>query len=213
MSASESHVTELLTDLQAGNDEAADRLFEVLYDELRRLARGKRKRWKGDPSLQTTALVHEAYLKLIGDTNRTWENRSHFFAVAARAIRQILLNEARRRQAQKRGGNAPDLSLENLQEILDPAGDEAADRDVTTAEEARLLVQLDEALDRFANEYPRAARGVECRFFGGMTIEETAEALDVSASTVSRDWTLAKAWLYREIKRMRGGDVKWDLES
>jgi RNA polymerase sigma factor (TIGR02999 family) len=144
---------------------------------------------------------------------RSWENRSHFFAVAARAIRQILVNRARRKRAQKRGGDAPVLSLEGLRETIGPEADEAADRTVTTAEEAQLLVLLDEALDRFAEEYPRAARGVECRFFGGMTIEETAEALDVSASTISRDWNLAKAWLYREMKRLRGGDPDADPDS
>ena len=207
MSASKHRVTELLADLQAGDGEAAEPLFEAVYDELRRLARGKREQWKGDPSLQTTALVHEAYVKLVGDKERSWENRSHFFAVAARAIRQILVNKARRKRAQKRGGDAPVLSLQELRATMGPEADAEADCTVTTAEEAQLLVLLDEALGRFAEEYPRAARGVECRFFGGMTIEETAEALGVSASTISRDWNLAKAWLYREMKRLRGGDV------
>jgi RNA polymerase sigma factor (TIGR02999 family) len=213
MSASKHRITELLADLQAGDDEAAEPLFEAVYDELRRLARGKRRQWKGDPSLQTTALAHEAYVKLVGDEDRSWENRSHFFAVAARAIRQILVNKARRKRAQKRGGDAPVLSLKELRETVGPEADEAADRTVTTAEEAQLLVLLDEALGRFAEEYPRAARGVECRFFGGMTIEETAEALDVSNSTVSRDWTLAKAWLYREMKRLRGEDAGPEPDS
>ena len=213
MSASKHRVTELLADLQAGDGEAAEPLFEAVYDELRRLARGKREQWKGDPSLQTTALAHEAYVKLVGDEERSWKNRSHFFAVAARALRQILVNRARRKRAQKRGGEAPVLSLEELRETVGPEADAAADRTVTTAEEAQLLVLLDEALSRFADEYPRAARGVECRFFGGMTIEETAEALDVSASTVSRDWNLAKAWLYREMKRLRGGDPDADPDS
>ena len=207
MSVSKHRVTELLADLQAGNGEAAEPLFEAVYDELRRLARGKRREWTADPSLRTTALAHEAYVKLVGDEERSWENWSHFFAVAARALRQILVNRARRKRAQKRGGDAPILSLEALRETVEAEGDEAADRTVTTAEEAQLLVLLDEALGRFAEEYPRAARGVECRFFGGMTIEETAEALGVSASTISRDWNLAKAWLYREMKRLRGGDV------
>jgi RNA polymerase sigma factor (TIGR02999 family) len=213
MSASKRRVTELLADLQAGDGEAAEPLFEAVYDELRRLARGKREQWKGDPSLQTTALAHEAYVKLVDGEERSWENRSHFFAVAARAIRQILVNRARRKRAQKRGGEAPVLSLEALRETVGPEADAAADRTVSTAEEAQLLVLLDEALGRFADEYPRAARGVECRFFGGMTIEETAEALDVSSSTISRDWTLAKAWLYREMKRLRGGDPDTEPDS
>jgi RNA polymerase sigma factor (TIGR02999 family) len=213
MSVSKHRVTELLADLQAGDGEAAEPLFEAVYDELRRLARGKREQWKGDPSLQTTALAHEAYVKLVGDEERSWENRSHFFAVAAQALRQILVNRARRKHAQKRGGEAPVLSLEELRETVNPEADEAADHKVTTAEEAQLLVLLDEALGRFADEYPRAARGVECRFFGGMTIEETAEALGVSASTISRDWSLAKAWLYREMKRMRGGEPDTEPDS
>jgi RNA polymerase sigma factor (TIGR02999 family) len=213
MSVSKHRVTELLADLQAGDGEAAEPLFEAVYDELRRLARGKREQWKGDPSLQTTALAHEAYVKLVGDEERSWENRSHFFAVAAQALRQILVNRARRKHAQKRGGEAPVLSLEELRETVNPEADEAADHKVTTAEEAKLLVLLDEALGRFADEYPRAARGVECRFFGGMTIEETAEALGVSASTISRDWSLAKAWLYREMKRMRGGEPDTEPDS
>jgi RNA polymerase sigma factor (TIGR02999 family) len=213
MSVSKHRVTELLADLQAGDGEAVEPLFEAVYDELRRLARGKREQWKGDPSLQTTALAHEAYVKLVGDEERSWENRSHFFAVAAQALRQILVNRARRKHAQKRGGEAPVLSLEELRETVNPEADEAADHKVTTAEEAQLLVLLDEALGRFADEYPRAARGVECRFFGGMTIEETAEALGVSASTISRDWSLAKAWLYREMKRMRGGEPDTEPDS
>ena len=217
MSDSTPRVTELLADLQGGNGEAAEPLFEAVYDELRRLARKKRRRWKGDPSLRTTALAHEAYVKLVGDGERSWESRSHFFAVAAQALRQILVTRARRKGAQKRGGGAPVLSLEKLRERVGPeaeeAADAAADRAVTTAEEAQLLVLLDEALDRFAEEYPRAARGVECRFFGGMTIQETAEALGVSTSTVSRDWNLAKAWLYREIKRLRGGETGAEKET
>ena len=213
MSASKHRVTELLADLQAGDGEAAEPLFEAVYDELRRLARGKRREWTADPSLQTTALVHEAYVKLVGDEERSWENRSHFFAVAARAIRQILVNKARRKRAQKRGGDAPVLSLQELRATMGPEADAEADCTVTTAEEAQLLVLLDEALDRFAEEYPRAARGVECRFFGGMTIEETAEALDVSASTISRDWNLAKAWLYREMQRLGGENVDSEPDS
>jgi len=193
-------ITRLLADLREGNDAAADDLFEHVYTELRRRARGQRKRWKGDPSLQTTALAHEAYLKLVGPEEQSWKNRSHFFAVAATAMRQILLNEARQKRAQKRGGDAPVLSLEELREELG--------RDVALTEErAEVLVILEEALGRLEEERPRAARVVECRFFGGMTIEETAEALGVSGSTVSRDWKTAKTWLYREMKRIRGEEA------
>jgi RNA polymerase sigma factor (TIGR02999 family) len=198
--ASRSDVTQLLGRLREGKGEAEEALFEEVYPELRRRARGQRKRWKGDPSLQTTALAHEAYLDLVGPEERSWENRSHFFAVAAQAMRHILMKEARQKRAQKRGGEAPTLSLEALREDLG--------RDVALTEErAEVLVVLEEALGLLEDERPRAARVVECRFFGGMTIEETAEALDVSGSTVSRDWKMAKTWLYREMKRICGEET------
>ena len=194
-------VTQLLDDLREGKDEVLDDLFDRVYTELRQRARGQRRRWKGDPSLRTTALANEAYLKLVDQKKRSWENRSHFFAVAAKAMRHILINEAKRKRAEKRGGNAPKLSLEKLTEELG--------RDVATGEQrAEVLVALDEALEQFEAEHPRAARVVECRFFGGMTIEETAEALGVSGSTVSRDWTLAQAWLYRAMRRMLEGPAE-----
>lgn len=189
-------VTQLLARLGEGGTEVRDDLFEHLYAEMRRRARRQRDRWKGDPVLQTTALAHEAYLKLVDQGEQSWTSQSHFFAVAAQAMRQILINEAERRRAQKRGGDAEPRSLEALREALGS--------DVATAEEkAEAVVTLDAALGRFEEERPRAARTVECRFFAGMTIEETAEALEVSPSTVSRDWDLAQAWLYREMKRIR----------
>ncbi len=192
-------VTQLLVELREGKDEVLDDLFDRVYTELRQRARGQRRRWKGDPSLQTTALAHEAYLKLVNQQKQSWKNRSHFFAVAAKAMRHILINEAKRQRAEKRGGDAPVLSLDELRA--------ATGREVVSAEErAEVIVVLDEALEQFAAEHPRAARVVECRFFGGMTIEETAEALGVSGSTVSRDWTLAQAWLYRAMKRILAGN-------
>lgn len=202
----EPDVTQLLAALRAGDEAAEAELLEEVHAELRRLAQGQRRRWRGDPSLRTTALAHEAYLKLVDREEQSWEDRSHFFAVAATAMRQILLNEARRRRAQKRGGQAPTLSLEALRESLgreEPAGERQADDALLSAEEAELLVLLGEALGRFDEEHPRAARVVECRFFGGMTIAETAEALGVSDATVSRDWNQARAWLYREMKKVR----------
>ena len=205
-SFSASNVTELLADLRKGERAVEEDLLAEVHAELRRLARGQRRRWRGDPSLRTTALAHEAYLRLVDREEQSWENRSHFFAVAATAMRQILLNEARRKRAEKRGGDAPLLSLEKLRELIgqrDPADERRADDALLSAEEAEFLVLLGEAMDRFDEEHPRAARGVECRFFGGMTIEETAEGLDVSEATVSRDWNQAKAWLYREMKNMR----------
>ena len=190
--------TALPLDVQEGNDEAESALYDKVYTELRQRAQGQRKRWKGDPSLQTTALAHEAYLKLVGQDEQSWKSRSHFFAVASRAMRHILINRARRRRADKRGGDASVLSLEALRSVFGEARVAAEERD-------EMLVVLDAALSRFEEEYPRAARVVECRFFGGMTIEETAEALGISGSTVSRDWKLAQGWLYREMKRIRGG--------
>lgn len=196
-------VTQLLVDLREGNDEVLDDLFDRVYTELRQRARGQRRRWKGDPSLQTTALANEAYLKLVNQEKQSWENRSHFFAVAAQAMRHILINEAKRKRAKKRGGDVPKLSLERLKEELS--------RDVAAGEQrAEVLIALDEALHQFEAEHPRAGRAVECRFFGGMTIDETAEALGVSGSTVSRDWNLAQAWLYRAMKRMLEGPAPED---
>lgn len=188
-------VTELLVAWRAGDKAAFDRLFAEVHDTLRRCAHGQRRRWRGPPSLRTTALVNEAYLRLVDRGDQSWSNRAHFFAVAARAMRYILLDWARRARAQKRGGDAPTLSLDALRETLGRAV-------VVTEEVADALLVLDEALDRLQAVHPRAAQGVECRFFVGLSIEETAEALGVSASTVSRDWLVAQGWLYREMQRL-----------
>lgn len=207
MGSLNSDTTRLLAGVRRGEAEATGELLEEVHAELCRLARRQRSRWKGDPSMRTTALAHEAYLKLVGPADRSWENRSHFMAVAATAMRQILINDAKRRRAEKRGGGeGPTLSLEELRDKLgrEMEADTARADEAVTEREAELLVMLNEALDRFEEEHSRAARGVECRFFGGMTIEETAEALGVSPSTVNRDWRQAKAWLYREMERMRG---------
>jgi RNA polymerase sigma factor (TIGR02999 family) len=195
---SQDGVTELLVAWRDGEDAAFDRLFEQVYDTLRRCAHQQRRRWRGTPSLQTTALVNEAYLRLVDCNEQSWSSRSHFFAVAARAMRYILLDWARRKCAQKRGGPTPPLSLDALRETL---GREVA----VTEETAEALLVLDAALDQLQAAHPRAARGVECRFFVGMSIEETAEALGVSASTVSRDWLIAQGWLYREMTHLLDG--------
>lgn len=205
-SSTQDTVTELLVDLRSGDDEVAGDLFEEVYAELRQRARGQRKQWKGEPGLRTTALAHEAYLKLVRQEEQSWESRSHFFAVASRAMRHILVDRARKKRAQKRGGDADILSLEALRESLE--------REQATVEErSEMLVVLDAALSEFEEEHSRAARVVECRFFGGMTIEETAEALGISGSTVSRDWTLAQAWLYREMKSIHGGEGRSNADS
>lgn len=199
-------VTALLVEVRAGKRAALDDLFEHVYAELRQRAQGQRRRWQGDPSLQTTALINEAYLKLVEQGEQSWTSRSHFFAVAAQAMRYILINWARAKRAQKRGGGAPKLSLEALRESLG--------REVAAAEEAaEALVVLGEALERFEQKHPRAARGVECRFFGGLSIAETAEALGVSEATVSRDWSLAQGWLYREMKRILEGGAQGEDET
>lgn len=191
-------VTQLLVASRNGEQPAHDALFERVYTELRQRAKWERRRWRGTPTLNTTALVNEAYLKLVNQEHQSWDNRSHFFAVAAKAMRHILINYARHKSAQKRGGDAPKLSLEQLRESL---GREVA----MTEERAEALVVLDEALEHLEEEHARASRVVECRFFGGMTIGETAEVLDISTATVSRDWNVAQAWLYRMMKRMMEG--------
>ncbi|MEF8797248.1 MAG: ECF-type sigma factor [Salinivenus sp.] len=194
-------------DASAGRNLREGPLYEKIHDELRRRAHRERRRWKGDPSLRTTALAHEAYLKLVAVGERSWEERSHFLAVAATAMRHILIDHARHKTAQKRGGDEAPLSLEELRDTL---GREVA----INEENAEAFVLLDEALDRLDEEHPRAARVVECRFFSGMSIEETAEALDVSTATVSRDWKQARAWLYREMERIRsGGQAPGDAQG
>lgn len=194
MHPTQQSVSRLLSTLQEGNEAALNELFERVYDELHQRAHQQRRRWQGNYTLNTTALVHEAYLKLVDREEHSWENRAHFFAVAAKAMRHILINYARDQQAQKRGGEAPKLSLEGFRDMLGRAV-------AMNEERAEMLVMLDEALEQLEKDHPRASQVVECRFFGGMTIEETAEAVGISTATVSRDWTLAQAWLYREIRR------------
>jgi RNA polymerase sigma factor (TIGR02999 family) len=191
-------VNELLGEVQSGSEDAAGKFFKRVYSELRDCAQRQRRRWTGEPSLRTTALMNEAYLKLVSAEEQSWKSRSHFFAVAAQAMRHILIDQARRKSREKRGGEVRTLSLETLKERLG--------REVAMSEaDAEAFVVLNAALERLEAEHPRAARGVECRFFGGMTIEETAEALGVSERTVSRDWTQARMWLYREMERIRDG--------
>lgn len=193
-------VTRLLENLQKGEGAVQEELFEHVYAQLHRQARVQRRRWKGDPSFQTTALVNEAYLKLVDGGHRTWSSRSHFFGVAAKAMRHILINHARRQRAEKRGGDAPKLSLDQLRSSFGRAVAAADQR-------AEVLLVLDEALKRLEKVHGRASQVVECRYFVGMTIEETAEALTVSPATISRDWALARAWLYREMQRVQGSDA------
>jgi RNA polymerase sigma factor (TIGR02999 family) len=189
-------VTRLLGEVQRGNRAVLGELFALVYEELHARAHQQRARWHGDYTLNTTALVHEAYLKLVDQSQAQWEGRSHFLGVAAKAMRHILIDYARRRRAEKRGGDVQKLSLDEMKVGTDDL--------VLTQERAEALVVLDEALKRLEQESEREARVVECRFFGGMTVEETAAALGVSARTVKRDWAMAQAWLHREMQKDLG---------
>jgi RNA polymerase sigma factor (TIGR02999 family) len=180
-------VTQLLVNWSNGDKEALEDLTPLVYAELRRLANRYLRRERPDHTLQSTALVHEAYLRLIDSNNVQWQNRAHFFAVSAQLIRHILIDHARARQAEKRGSGGLKLSL-----------DEAI---ATPGEKDMDLVALDDALKDLAKIDPEQSRIVELRFFAGLSIEETAEVVGVSPATVKREWTTAKAWLAREISR------------
>lgn len=187
-------ITQLLDELRSGNQTVIDELFARVYEELQQRAHQQRQHWRGDYTLNTTALVHEAYLKLVDQEAGSWENRAHFFSVAAKAMRHILINYARDKSRKKRGGSQPEFSLEEMREMLER-------EPVLSEERAEALVVLDEALERLEQVSDRQSRIVECRFFGGMTIKETAAVLDISTATVSRGWALARTWLYREMKQ------------
>lgn len=187
-------VTQLLEAYRDGNEHAFEALFPLVYDELHALAHRKRQDWQSDHTLNTTALVHEAYLKLADQSHLDVENRNHFFAVVAKIMRHILIDYARRQQAQKRGGNVQKLSLEEEKGRLDKwltMSNEQADK----------VVAVGEALKKLENVNARWSQIVDCRFFCGMTTRETAEQLGISLATISRDWRLAQTWLFREIKQ------------
>ena len=186
-------VDHLLSELGAGSSDAFDQMFPLVYDELHCIAERQRRRWQGDETLDTTALVNEAYLRLVDQSAPAWRDRAHFLAVAATAMRQILIDYAKRRRAAKRGGGARHVALHQLEAVLG-GSEPAADL------QDELLVALDDALRRLDGCDQRQTRIVECRFFAGMSIEETAEALGVSPATVKRGWSLAQAWLYRDLR-------------
>jgi RNA polymerase sigma factor (TIGR02999 family) len=192
--ASRNEVTQLLEALQGGDGTAFDALFPLVYEELRALAHRQRKRWQGDETLDTTALVHEAYLKLVDQSRASWESRAHFLATAAKAMRHILANYARDRRAQKRGGDQRRVSLDAL-------GEQLEGRIVLSDDNAELLIALDAALENLERLNERQSRIVECRFFGGLTIEQTAAALGISTASVSRGWALAQVRLYQDVQR------------
>ncbi len=185
MRGSPDDITALLDQVRCGDGRAADRLFPAVYDELRRLAESRLRQERPDHTLQATALVHEAYLKLIDQTRVQWQSQAHFFAVAAEAIRRILVDHARLHRVEKRGGDRQRIALD--------ARDVAPERDSTD------LVALHEAMERLAVSHPDKVRVVELRFFGGLTHEEIAEVMGVNSRTVERHWQFARSWLYREI--------------
>ncbi len=180
-------MTQLLLAWNRGDQKALDRLMPVVYEELRRLARTYMRRERPDHSLGATALVHEAYIKLIDQKQVGWQNRAQFYALSSQIIRNILVDHARRRSRLKRGGDVFKLSLEAE---VDVAGERELD-----------LVRLDDALNALAKLDERQAQIVELRFFAGLSIEDTAEAMGISPATVKREWTMARAWLARELAR------------
>ena len=198
----EGQARELVRAVERGDRAALDALLPLVYRELTILARRQRRVWRGDLTLSTTALVHEAYLKLAGNGRTVANDRAHFFAVAAKAMRHVLCNHARDRRRQKRGGGMPALRLV-------PGEECAAPLELSDAQ-SEALAALDDALDALQRVAERQARVVECRFFGGMSIEETAAALDVSPRTVKRDWTFARAWLRREMQGALGDGGGWE---
>jgi RNA polymerase sigma factor (TIGR02999 family) len=185
MNSSPHQITKLLKDWGNGDETARDQLMPLVYEELRRMAHRHMRKERPGHTLQTSALIHEAYVKLVDQTEVEWQNRAHFYGTAAQMMRRILVDHARARQYAKRGGNAHAVSL-----------DEGA---IVSRERAAEVVALDEALTVLAAVDQRKSQIVELRFFGGLSIEETAEVLAVSPGTVMRDWTLAKAWLRREM--------------
>jgi len=178
-------VTQILKDWSEGSEGASARLMPLVYEELRRLAREYLRRERADHTLQATALVHEAYLRMVDEKNVTWKDRAHFYGIAARLMRRILVDHARAHNAAKRGGLEQKLQL-----------DEARDLPATGATD---LVALDGALESLARTYPRKSEVVELKFFGGLEANEIAEVLQVSEKTVLRDWSFAKLWLCREL--------------
>jgi len=185
-SSSQQEVTQLLKDWSGGDEGALGKLIPLVQPELHRLAHHYMSRERTGHTLQTTALLNEAYLHLVDDPKRSWQNRTHFMAAAAQLMRRIIVDYARERRSLKRGGGALKVSL-----------DEAA---LVTEKQSEELLALDEALERLGVQDPRKSQIVELRYFGGLTVEETAEFLKLSHRTVKREWRMAKAWLYRALR-------------
>jgi RNA polymerase sigma-70 factor (ECF subfamily) len=194
MASSAKEVTQLLMDWRNGDQTALDKLMPLVYDELHRLAHRYMRRERPGHTLQTSALVNEAYLRLVGQREMEWQSRAHFFAIAAQVMRHLLVDYARRRKYAKRGGDRIQVTLD---EVVGATSGQPAE-----------IIALHEALEKLAAIDQRKSQLVELRYFGGMSVEETAEVLGVSGITVKREWLKAKAWLYREIDR--GGSLKPD---
>ena len=190
MVPSKADVSELLSALASGSPTAAEKLMPLVYSELKRVARAYMQRERPGHTLQTTALVHEAYLRLVRQENVRWQGRSHFFGIAAQLMRRILIDHARGHLREKRGGA----------QVILPLNEALA----FSPEHSEDLLRLDEALDRLSKLDPRQGQVVELRFFGGLSVEETAEYLKISPKTVKRDWAVAKAWLHGELRRGDG---------
>ncbi|HYX30869.1 MAG TPA: sigma-70 family RNA polymerase sigma factor [Pyrinomonadaceae bacterium] len=184
MAVEEDDVTGLLREWGGGNQQALGKLLPIIYAELRQVAHQYLHREHREQTLQTTALVHEAYLKLIDQRSVSWQNRAHFFAIAAQSMRRILIDNARRRHAAKREGQK--ISLDDVA--------------IISTDRAEHLLALDEALQRLEQMDPQQSKIVELRYFGGLTIGETAEAMNLSPATVKREWAMARAWLYQELQ-------------
>ena len=179
-------ITRLLVAAADGSDVAMDEVFEAVYPRLREIAHARRRGWQGSNTMNTTALIHEAYVKVAGSGSSRYQNRGHFFATTARAMRQVLINYAEKRSAKKRGGGAVEVTLREDDAVIDQAMDE--------------LLSLNDALRKLETMSSRQGQVVECLFFAGLGVAETAEALEISPATVKRDWSTARAWLYREMR-------------
>jgi RNA polymerase sigma factor (TIGR02999 family) len=190
--ATPENITELLLAAEHGDRSALEACFPLVYEELRAIARRQRRAWHGNPTLNTTALLHEAYLKLVDQGRLGASSRAHFFAIASTAMRHILCNYARDRIRQKRGGGIQEVSLQDVED--------AAVQRAFSDEAAEVLAALGEALERLEKLDKRQSQVVECRFFAALSVEDTALALNISPATVKRDWSFARAWLLRQMQ-------------
>ncbi len=188
LQSSPNELTLLLSEVSKGNKTVINKIFPIVYNELRRIASRYLYEEYGERTLQTTELVHEAYLKIIGSENISLENRAHFFGIAANAMRQLLIDFARRRKAEKRGGNLTRISLVDGLIVVDEYDDK--------------ILELDSALNKLVKIDERLCKVVELRFFSGLNVDETAKVLECSPATIKREWSLAKAWLYKELKEI-----------